>query len=418
MTEKAKTRQKAKEGIDSRLLPDINVGMIGHVDHGKTTLTAALTGKFTDTHSEEIKRGITIRLGYADATIYNCPKCPNRRYGLDPKCPSCHSECEPARTVSFVDAPGHETLMTTMLSGTAIMDAALLLVSAAEPCPQPQTREHLKALDIVGIRNVIIVQNKIDIVTREQALQNYAQIKSFVKGTIAENAPIIPISAQQKINIDCLVEMLAERLPKSERDSKGRLKMLVARSFDINRPGTQIKDLRGGVLGGSILSGTLHVGDEVEIRPGISIKNRYRPVFTKVAGIQKAGRNMEEATSGGLVGVSTALDPSLTKSDSLAGNILGLPGEIPETVYDISIETHLLDKVVGTREEMRVEGIRPNETLLLTVGISRTIGTVVSASHGVDIKLKMPVCAEKGDRIAISRQILSRWRLIGWGEIV
>ncbi|MBI2675054.1 MAG: translation initiation factor IF-2 subunit gamma [Candidatus Aenigmarchaeota archaeon] len=407
-----------KEDADSRLLPDINVGMIGHVDHGKTTLTAALTGKFTDTHSEEIKRGITIRLGYADATIYKCSKCPSGQYGISGSCSICHSRCEPFRTISFVDAPGHETLMTTMLSGTAIMDAALLLVSASEPCPQPQTREHLKALDIVNIRNVIIVQNKIDLVTREQALDNYRQIKSFVKGTVAEDAPIVPVSAQQKINMDILVETLAERLPKFRRDSKGRLKMLIARSFDVNRPGTKIDDLRGGVLGGSILSGTLRVGEEVEIRPGIGIKNKYRSIFTRVVGLQKAGSSTKEAASGGLVGISTSLDPSLTKSDSLAGNILGLPGELPEIFHDLSIRSHLLDKVVGTKEEMRAESIKTHETLLLTVGISRTIATVISSSDKVEMKLKMPVCAEKGERVAISRQILGRWRLIGWGEIL
>src|SRR3989344_329642 len=130
----------SKEKIDSkdpRFIPEVNIGLVGHVDHGKTTLVESLTGKWTDTHSEEKKRGITIRLGYADATFYRCASCKEKGspgWANSPKCPSCFADTEPARTVSFVDAPGHSTLMATVLSGASIMDGALLLVSAAEKC--------------------------------------------------------------------------------------------------------------------------------------------------------------------------------------------------------------------------------------------------------------------------------------------
>jgi len=126
--------------------PEINIGMIGHVDHGKTTLTQRLTGKWTDEHSEELKRGISIRLGYADAAFYKCPNCDEPQcYSTKKTCPVCGSTTELLRVVSFVDAPGHETLMATMLSGAAIMDGAVLVIAADEPCPQPQTREQLMA---------------------------------------------------------------------------------------------------------------------------------------------------------------------------------------------------------------------------------------------------------------------------------
>ncbi len=136
---------KKKEKIQ----PEINIGMVGHVDHGKTTLVKALSGIWTDTHSEEIKRGITIRLGYANAAFYKCEKC--KKLGLSPKC-SCKGKAKLLRKVSFVDAPGHESLMATMLSGATIMDGAILLIAANEKCPQPQTREHLMALKISGIK--------------------------------------------------------------------------------------------------------------------------------------------------------------------------------------------------------------------------------------------------------------------------
>ena len=152
--------------------PEVNIGMIGHVDHGKTTLTQRLTGKWTDEHSEELKRGISIRLGYADVAFYKCPKCNEPEcYCAKKTCPILKVLQNYLRVVSFVDAPGHETLMATMLSGAAIMDGAVLVIAANEPCPQPQTREHLAALDIVGVKNILIVQNKIDLVSEKDAVE-------------------------------------------------------------------------------------------------------------------------------------------------------------------------------------------------------------------------------------------------------
>ena len=405
--------------IDSKLLPEVNIGMVGHVDHGKTTLTAALTGKWTDTHSEELKRGITIRLGYAEATFYKCPKYKEPDcYSTTPKCMKCFSECKPLRTVSFVDAPGHETLMATVLSGVALMDGALLLVSANEPCPQPQTREHLKALDIAGIKNIVVVQNKIDLVTEEEAMENYMQIKEFLKGTVAENAPIVPVSAQQHINIDALIQAIEETIPTPKRDPNKLPLMYVARSFDVNKPGTEISKLRGGVLGGSLIQGRLKVGDTIEIRPGIKRKEKYEPLVTKIIGLQKAKKDLQEAGPGGLLGVSTELDPCITKSDGLSGNVVGYPEKLPPLHEKITVKIHLFDKVVGSKEEIEVGEIKTGDVLMITSGTTRTIGVVSSARpDSLEINLKIPVCAERGSRIAISRQISGRWRLIGWGEI-
>ena len=414
--EKTKRVQKAEK---KPLVPEVSIGLVGHVDHGKTSLTEALTGKWTDTHSEEIKRGITIRLGYAEATFYRCPKCKgHEQYSITPKCRKCFSECSPVRTVSFVDAPGHETLMATVLSGAALMDGALLLVSAIEPCPQPQTREHLKAMEIVGIRNIIIVQNKIDLVTEEQALKNYQQIKDFLKGSIAENAPIIPVSARQGINIDALAEAIQVSIPTPKRDSKRPLKMLVARSFDVNRPGTPIEKLKGAVIGGSIIEGEVHVGDTVELCPGVKVKDKIQPVSTKVTGIQQAMMDVQSAGPGGLVGISTELDPYWAKSDSLTGTVIGVPGKLPKPAYQLSLEVNLLERVVGSKEELKVDPIKTNDPLMLTMGTARTVGAVTfSKGNKITLNLKIPVCAEKGDKVAISRQVLGRWRLIGWGSI-
>lgn len=401
-------------------LPELNIGMVGHVDHGKTTLTEALTGKWTDTHSEELKRGISIRIGYADATFYKCPKCRGAEaYGTSEKCIKCFSKCKPLRTVSFVDAPGHEMLMTTVLSGSALMDGALLVISANEKCPQPQTREHLTALNIVGIKNIVIVQNKIDLVTEKEAKENYKQIKEFVKGTVAERAPIIPVSAQHKINIDALIEATEKCIPTPKRDPKKPPLFYIARSFDVNKPGTPIKKLGGGVIGGSLVQGVLKVGDEIEIKPGIKKGGGFEPITTKIRGLQQMTQNLEKAGPGGLLGIMTELDPYLTKGDGLAGNVLGLKGKLPKCFEEMEIEANLLKRVVGMKEETKVEPVKTNDILMLTVGIARTLGPVTSVSKKrIKIKLRVPVCAEIGQRVAVSRQIQSRWRLIGWGEVV
>jgi translation initiation factor 2 subunit 3 len=198
--------------------------------------------------------------------------------------------------------------------------------------------------------------------------------------------------------------------------------MMVARSFDINKPGTQIKNLRGGVIGGSLIRGELEIGDEIEIRPGIRRDDEIEPIKTEITGLEKVGKGLEKAGPGGLLGVQTYLDPSLTKSDNLAGSIVGYPDELPELQDELILEMHLFDKVVGLRGEREVEKIKTNEPLMLTAGVSKTAGVITSArtkdgTQEAEIKLKLPICPEKGDRVAISRQIENKWRLIGYGIV-
>lgn len=403
--------------------PEINIGMIGHVDHGKTTLTQRLTGKWTDEHSEEIKRGISIKLGYADAAFYKCPKCKEPGcYCIKNKCPNCGSTAELLRVVSFVDAPGHETLMAIMLSGAAIMDGAVLVIAANEHCPQPQTREHLTALDIAGIKNIVIVQNKIDLVTENNAIKNYEQILKFVKGTVAEGATIIPVSAHQDINIDVLIKIMQEHIPTPQRDLDKPPIMYTARSFDINKPGARPNEIRGGVIGGSLIQGVIKQGEEIEICPGrrteIEGRKKIESITTTIDSLFTGGKSVKEATPGGLIAIGTNLDPARTKSDSYAGKVVGKVGQLPPIMDSFNLSIKLLKRVVGTIEEKAVEPIRTNEPLMLTIGTATTVG-IVSEFHGenIGVKLKLPVCANEGQRIAISRRIDGRWHLIGYGKI-
>ena len=395
----------------------LSIGLVGHVDTGKTTLTEAFSGKWTDTHSEELKRGITIRLGYADVSFYNCEK----HYTTDPKDKECKTAPKFLRKVSFIDAPGHETLMATMLSGAAIMDAALLLIGANETCPQPQTREHLMALEIIGIKQIIIVQNKIDLVNEKQAKKNYEEIQAFVKGTIAEKAPIIPISAQHRINISALIEAIENNFKIDKKEDSKTPQFFVARSFDVNKPGIKISKLNGGVLGGSMKQGTLKVGDEIEIKPGLKRENqdKWDALTTKITGLNSGNESVKEITPGGSAGILTELDPSIVKSDILSGNLVGLKDKLPNVYMQLSLKPTLLKRVVGVKDDLLVENIKEGEVLMLNVNSAATVGKVVDTRKGVvSLQLKLPVCMEKSDRVTISRQIGARWRLIGYGVMV
>jgi translation initiation factor 2 subunit 3 len=400
--------------------PEVNIGTLGHVDNGKSTLVQALTGTWTAKHSEEIKRGITIRVGYADAAFYKCTKC--SAYGTEEVCSKCGAPAEFLRTVSFVDCPGHHSLMVTMLSGAALMDGGLLVLSATEKCPQPQDREHFAAAQIVGIDKMVVVQNKIDVLDREQVLENFREIQEFVKNTTLEDAPIIPVSAQRAVNIDALIEAIEAHIPTPKKDPSKPPVMFILRSFDVNRPGTLAEKIVGGVIGGSILEGVFRVGDEIEIRPGIHFERRgksyYEPLYTKVISLKAGGRNVEEVTCGGLVGVGTLLDPSLTKADGLVGNVIGKPNNMPPVLDHVTLDVQLFETVIGIEALKEVEKIRTNEALVINTGTAVTAGVVSSARDNVvDITLRRPICVEPKARLALSRRVGNGWRLIGHGVV-
>jgi translation initiation factor 2 subunit 3 len=293
--------------------PSVNIGTSGHVDHGKTTLIEAITGVWTSAHSEELRRGITIKVGYADAAFYKCPNCPPPLcYSTQPTCTNCGGKSELSRVVSFVDSPGHESLMANMLSGAALMDGAILVIAANEKVPQPQTREHLLALQVLGIHQIVIVQNKIDLTEYEEALHNYREIKDFVKESVADQAPIIPVSAQHKLGIDALIEAIENTIKTPTRTRNAAAIMHVLRSFDINKPGIPIKEVKGGVIGGALVQGEFDVEDEIEIRPGFldEKKGKYEPITSTIATLGTGAGLVDKVKPGGLVAIGTKLDPN------------------------------------------------------------------------------------------------------------
>jgi len=401
--------------------PCVNIGTAGHVDHGKTTLIQALTGVWTSVHSQELKRGITIRVGYSDAAFYKCKSCESPLgYSTTPKCPNCGKESELSRVVSFVDSPGHESLMANMLSGAALMDGAMLVVAANEKVPKPQTKEHLLALQTLGIKQIILVQNKVDLVSYKEALDNYNDITKFIKGTKIAKSPIIPISAQSKLNIDALIGAIEENIETPTRDESKEAVMHVLRSFDVNKPGTKIKEIKGGVIGGSLAYGVFKVGDEIEIRPGIinEKKKNYEPIRTEIVSLGTGAGRVEMAKPGGLIAIGTKLDPSLTRSDSLIGSVIGKPGTLPENLLTAKIEVSLFDSAVGDSDETKVLPIQVGESLRLNIGTAPILSRVEKVkSNIIETQFKRPVCIFEKSNVAISRRITDRWRLIGAGIV-
>jgi translation initiation factor 2 subunit 3 len=310
--------------------------------------------------------------------------------------------------------------MTNMLAGAALMDGAILVIASNEPVPMPQTREHLQALQMLGMTRLIIAQNKIDLVDEQQARANYQAIKEFVANTVAENAPIIPISAQQRINIDALIEAIEQKILTPSRDPAANPLMPVLRSFDVNLPGTDISGLKGGVLGGSLVRGEFRVGEEVEILPGIPDEKtgKYTSLTTTILGLGTGAGVTDKVRPGGLVAVGTLLDPTLTKGDQMVGSVVGKPGTLPPVWYHLGIELQLFERAVGSAELVKVEKTRLGETLRINVGTASTLATVTSARETIaEMDLRKPVAADQGSRVAISRRISERWRLIGAGVI-
>ncbi len=401
--------------------PCVNIGTAGHVDHGKTTLIQALTGSWTSVHSQELKRGITIRVGYSDAAFYKCKKCESPLgYSTEPKCPNCGKESELSRVVSFVDSPGHESLMANMLSGSALIDGAMLLVAANSKVPQPQTKEHLLALQTLGIKQIVIVQNKVDLISYQDALSNFSEITKFVKGTKHADSPIIPVSAQSSLNVDALIGAIEETIETPERDESKNTVMHVLRSFDINKPGSKIKNLKGGVIGGSLTQGKFSVGDEIEIKPGLldDRKKSYQSIQTEIVSLGTGAGLVDSVKPGGLVAIGTKLDPSLSRSDSLIGSIIGKPDTLPENTTNVKLSINLFDMAVGSVTETKVAPIRTDELLRVNVGTAPVPAKVMKVkSNDIEVEFKRPICLFEGSNVALSRRIADRWRLIGAGIV-
>jgi len=399
----------------------INVALVGHVANGKTTLVGALSGVNTKRSSAEQKSGKTIKLGYANCLMWKCNCGEVMTTGQNVKKIECSgngsSGCSKEMTlkhkISFVDAPGHHSYVHTMVKGATVVDAALLVTDIRREAMQTQTMEHLAILSILGVENVIVVQNKADLVDSKRCIEHYQELKKELKGTTAENAPIIPVSAQNDINIGVLRKVLAEMLDKMNlvEESKSGVFQII-RSFDINKPGSESEALKGGVIGGTVIGNAKYsVDDIVEIKPGLIRKDgSCQTLETKINSIFAESMSVKTTTIGGLYGLGTKLDPALTRADHLSGHLLGLRGTLPDIIREINM------KIVSVKLSDKKIKVKEGGLYRLIIG-----NVVVDAiadkvrEKTVLMKLLRPICTVES-RCLIYQQESSNTQMIAFGK--
>ena len=399
--------------------PLINIGMIGHVSDGKSTLTKSLTGIVTQRFSKEKESNITIRLGYANALIYKCKTCeePKCYYSVgtnnkDPKlklCKHCETEGEIVNHVSFVDCPGHNSFMGTMLNGTSVMDYTITVESAVNKTfPAPQTVQHLNAIESNFIQNVAFILNKIDLVPEATTMTKLDELEEFQQKYKCKSAPRIPVSAAFDINVDVVCEILAKlKAPKRELESE-KLRMSVIRSFNINLPGTQIEELKGGVVGGSIVKGTINIDDYIYIYPGIIYENSYEPLKSKVQSLFSEKISLTSAISGGLIGIGLDIDPGLTGDDALVGNV------IKKVRF---LENEYVTKNLTLKVKLYEDyNINDNSNFILNINTNNLVGVLKEIVDDLYIfELEKAIYIEHDDKITLSVKNIEGMQVIGCG---
>lgn len=413
----------------------INIGMIGSVSNGKSSLTYRLTGVKTQKHSAEQKNNITMKLGYANSKIYKCAECsppmcyqPYSSTIQTVNCKYCSKEMILQTHVSLIDCPGHHQLMATMLNGTCVMDSTILVesVSNAE-FPSQQTIEHLQAIEIINLPTPITCLNKIDTISKDICISKVDILKDFMK---TKNTNIIPISANLDINTNVVCQYICEIIAKNNipKDYNASLKMIVIRSFNVNKQEATLQELQGGVIGGSIVRGTLRLGDEVIILPGILHKNdeismkrwSYTPLISTVESINSEKNSLQYAVSGGLIGVGLLLDPSLTAQDNLVGSVIKMKEDISYKIYErIKVNMKFIEKY-NNLELVKNEIIAINHNAINISGTISNITTNKKTNKKVyEIILEKPICVELKECITISKKFSSNnFEIMALGKII
>ena len=311
--------------ISQESQPLVIIGTQGRVANGKSSLIRALTGINPMKFTKEAEKNMTIKLGYTNAKFYKCQSCPEPWcYQVNqPECVQCGNKTELKLNVSFVDSPGHNDLQATALSGASNMDFCLLVVAA--DCEQdPETNEHYKAIKILGLEDsTIILHNKIDLVSKDVALERWEKLKKTYGVKF-----ILPICAQFGFGLSYLTQFLVESIPnpinsKLMEKINLPLKVSIVRSFDVNKPSTPADKIVGAVVGGTIKTGHLKIGDKVKIIPGVVLANgQNHPIEAYIETLKTDTTPLEIAYPGGLIGIGLSIDPTLSKEDRLVGNFI------------------------------------------------------------------------------------------------
>ncbi|MBC8590802.1 selenocysteine-specific translation elongation factor [Wansuia hejianensis] len=351
----------------------IIVGTAGHIDHGKTTLIRALTGKNTDRLKEEQKRGISIELGF---TYFDLPN--GQRAGI-------------------IDVPGHEKFIKNMLAGVIGIDIVLLVVAADEGI-MPQTAEHLAILDLVGIEKGFVVLTKTDLVDEEWIELVEEEVKEEVKGTFLENSPLIRVSSTKKEGVDevkKLIESYSEEVKEKRSDEMPRLP--VDRAFIMSGFGT--------IVTGTLLSGALKIGQEVQIFPGNKIG--------RIRTLQVHDQEAEVAYAGQRVAMNLA---GIKKDEVDRGSVIAPVGSMKESIL-LDVKVRLLgsiDRPIKNRTRLKLY-LGTKEVLCRIILLDREELEPGEEAYA-QLRLEEEIVAKRQDKFVI--RFYSPMFTIGGGEIL
>lgn len=349
------------------------IGTAGHIDHGKTTLIRAITGRNTDRLKEEQERGISIELGF---TYFDLPS--GQRAGI-------------------IDVPGHEKFIKNMLAGVIGIDIVLLVIAADEGI-MPQTLEHLYILDLLGIKKGFIVLTKSDLVDDEWSDMVEEEVRDEVKGTFLENSPIIRASSTTKMGIEEIIHLIDEKAEElEERDVDDMPRLPVDRVFSISGFGT--------VVTGTLLSGQLKVGDEVEVFPN----NKKARIRT----LQVHDQDAAIAYGGQRVAINLA---GLKKEDVERGDTIAPVNSMTDSMMlDVKIKLlKNIDRYIDNRTRLRLY-IGTKEVLCRVVLLDKEeLGPGEEAY--AQLRLEEEIVAKRGDKFII--RFYSPMFTIGGGEIL
>jgi len=401
--------------------PIINIGCLGSVSDGKSTMVEKLTGIKTQKHSSEKTRNITIKQGYGNMKIWENgdfltttdsePKNYKSPLGED---------CILKNHISFVDCPGHQELIQTMLSSISLMDGAIIVIAVDQPLnKKPQLIQHMAASKLGKLNKIIICMNKIDLVSKDILLDRKKELDDMLNEYGIVPFAIIPTSFNKKIGLKYLIKSimtLFNPLKYVERTQDNPI-FRISRTFDINKPGTNWDDVCGGVLGGSLLTGKLSVGSEIEIRPGLVSKNREgkiicMPFKTKILSIKTDTCDLDSIVPGGLIGIRTDLDPYYCKNDLMMGNVLGLPNLLPSIFNEVIIKINLIN-TFGYNWIPKI-----NDSIMLQIG-TRACESKLKSMDELNFKFELikPVCISDNEHIIICKIFDKILRIVGDGIV-
>ena len=380
--------------------PILNIGCLGCVSDGKSTLVDKLTGIKTQKHSQEKIRNITIKQGYGNMKIW---KDNNNNYHT-----TNYNDYELVNHVSFIDCPGHSDYVKTMLSSTSMMDGVIIVIAVDQPInKKTQLLQHLLVTQVNKINKIIICLNKIDLVEKHVVQSRKEELDELLLQYNIKPFIIIPTCFNKMIGINHVVNSIMTLFNPDEITKKYNDKPLfrISRSFDINKPGTDWNQVVGGIVGGTLVNGTLKVNDEIEIRPGIITKDKWTPIKTKITSIKSDNINLDSIMSGGLVGLGTLIDSFYCKNDLLVGNVIGLVDNLPDVYTNINI---IINKINN-------DNFNKNDNLILYIGTNAFNGKITNITDNkLKLELNKPICIDNNDNIIICNNLN---KIIGYGNL-